>query len=74
MLILIFIFSISNFSQQRRNAGKWYPDAEYLKQYEGVIMYPNEETKWVKPVYNGNCCFATNIFCELLIFNAIFRL
>lgn len=39
-------------SQQRRNAAKWYPDAEFLSQYSGVILYPTEETKWLKPFYN----------------------
>lgn len=41
------------YSQQRRNAGKWYPDQEFLEQYSGVVLLPLEETKWMKPLYNG---------------------
>lgn len=43
----------SHISEQRRNAGKWYPDIEYIQGYTGVLMYPTEDSKWLKPLYNA---------------------
>lgn len=42
------------YSEQRRGAAKWFPDAGFLEQYKGVVLFPTEETKWLKPIYNGN--------------------
>jgi NADH dehydrogenase (ubiquinone) Fe-S protein 2 len=45
--------SVCHFSQTR-NAGKWYPDAEFMKEWSGAVMYPDEVTsKWKVPPLNG---------------------
>ncbi|XP_049793328.1 NADH-ubiquinone oxidoreductase 49 kDa subunit-like [Schistocerca nitens] len=42
------------FAGQNRGAKKWFPDPEYMKQFEGPVMYPNEITaKWKMPPYNN---------------------
>jgi NADH dehydrogenase (ubiquinone) Fe-S protein 2 len=42
------------FSQQKRYAGKWYPDEEFLKAFSGPVMYPDEVTsQWKVPPYNS---------------------
>ncbi|CAB3368873.1 Hypothetical predicted protein [Cloeon dipterum] len=39
--------------QQTRGAKKWFPDLEFVKQYEGAVMYPDEVTsKWKLVPYN----------------------
>lgn len=39
---------------QNRTAAKWFPDAEYMKQFSGVVMYPDEVTAlWKHPSYNA---------------------
>ncbi|THK33124.1 NADH-ubiquinone oxidoreductase 49 kDa subunit [Diachasma alloeum] len=30
----------------QRNAGRWYPDEEYVKQFVGPLMVPNDGVKW----------------------------
>lgn len=41
------------FQQSFRKFKTWYPDAEYFKQFEGPVIYPNELTsKWKTPPYN----------------------
>lgn len=60
-MFFCFTFEIStstNFrfdilSQQRRNAGKWYPDAEFLQQFSTPVLYPTDEQKWMKPILSG---------------------
>ncbi|KAF9807427.1 hypothetical protein SFRURICE_005385 [Spodoptera frugiperda] len=38
----------------QRNAHRWMPDAEYLKQFEGAVIYPDEVTSLLKhPPYHG---------------------
>lgn len=38
-------------SQQR---AKWYPDPEYLRQFRGPVLFPDEVTsKWALPPWNG---------------------
>lgn len=33
--------------QNKRNFETWYPDAEFVKNYAGAVMYPDETTsKW----------------------------
>ncbi|XP_057341937.1 NADH-ubiquinone oxidoreductase 49 kDa subunit [Microplitis mediator] len=31
---------------QKRNAGAWYPDAEWLRQFSGPVLYPADGVKW----------------------------
>lgn len=39
---------------QSLNAGKWYPDEEWLKQFSGPVMYPDEITKnWAMQPWNA---------------------
>jgi len=39
---------------QHRTAAKWFPDAEYMKQFSGVVMYPTElQAQWKHPPYNA---------------------
>lgn len=39
---------------QSRSAGKWHPDEEFMKEWGGAVMYPDEVTsKWKVPSYNG---------------------
>lgn len=39
---------------QKRNAGKWYADQEFLEQFSGAVMYPDEVTsQWKVPPYNS---------------------
>lgn len=46
--------STSLMKHQRRNAGKWYPDAEFMKQFSGPVMYPDEVTSlWKMPPWNS---------------------
>lgn len=41
-------------NQQKRYAGKWYPDEEFLKQFKGPVMYPDEtSSQWKSPVWNN---------------------
>jgi len=38
----------------RRSAGRWLPDAKFLAQFDGPVMYPNEEQKtWTEEPYHG---------------------
>ncbi|KAH8373757.1 hypothetical protein KR009_009402, partial [Drosophila setifemur] len=40
--------------QPRRGAAKWYPDPEFLKQFSGPVMYPDEVTSlWKVPPWNS---------------------
>ncbi|XP_046980336.1 NADH-ubiquinone oxidoreductase 49 kDa subunit-like [Schistocerca americana] len=40
--------------RQNRNVKKWFPDPDYMKQFENPVMYPNEDTaKWKMPPYNS---------------------
>ncbi|XP_055714561.1 NADH-ubiquinone oxidoreductase 49 kDa subunit-like [Phlebotomus papatasi] len=46
--------SISCFNGQRRGAAKWSPDPEFMKQFEGPIMYPEQVFKtWKLPPWNA---------------------
>uniref|UniRef100_A0A1A9WEW4 Complex I-49kD n=1 Tax=Glossina brevipalpis TaxID=37001 RepID=A0A1A9WEW4_9MUSC len=39
--------------QPSRNAAKWYPDPEFMKQFSGAVMYPDEVTsQWSLPPWN----------------------
>lgn len=39
---------------QCRSFKKWYPDAEFLKKFNGAVMYPDEVTsKWKIPSYTS---------------------
>ncbi|XP_008558027.1 NADH-ubiquinone oxidoreductase 49 kDa subunit [Microplitis demolitor] len=31
---------------QKRNAGTWYPDPEWLRQFNGPVLYPADGVKW----------------------------
>lgn len=43
-------FTIFSYLQGHR----WYPDAEYLKQFSGPVMFPTDETnKYYKIIYNS---------------------
>ncbi|KAI1278415.1 NADH dehydrogenase [ubiquinone] iron-sulfur protein 2, mitochondrial [Halotydeus destructor] len=37
--------------QPNRGAKRWFPDQEYLKQFEGTLMFP-EEARWSIPMEN----------------------
>lgn len=39
--------------QQKRGGAKWYPDAKFIESWSGPVMYPDENTVWHKPNYNG---------------------
>lgn len=40
--------------QQLRTAKSWSPDAEFMRQFDGVVMYPDEQTsRWKHPPYNA---------------------
>ncbi|EDW25771.1 GL16671 [Drosophila persimilis] len=40
--------------QHRRAAAKWYPDPEFMKQFSGPVMYPDEITSlWKVPPWNS---------------------
>ncbi|XP_058459396.1 NADH-ubiquinone oxidoreductase 49 kDa subunit-like [Malaya genurostris] len=40
--------------QQTRNAGNWYPDAEFIQQFNSAVMYPHGVTaKWKIPPWNS---------------------
>lgn len=39
--------------ESKRGAKKWYPDHDFFRQFEGVVLYP-EEARWSEPlVTNG---------------------
>ncbi|XP_063707495.1 NADH-ubiquinone oxidoreductase 49 kDa subunit [Culicoides brevitarsis] len=39
---------------QKRGAGKWQVDTEFMQQFSGAVMYPDEVTsKWKVPPYHG---------------------
>lgn len=39
---------------QQRGAAKWYPDPEFMKQFSGPVMYPDEVTSlWQVPPWNS---------------------
>lgn len=41
-------------ANQQRTAAKWVPDAEFMKQFAGVVAYPTEEQAlWKHPSWNG---------------------
>lgn len=41
-------------SSQQQNAKKWFPDSEYIEQFKGPVMYPDETTsKWALPPWNA---------------------
>ncbi|XP_028131666.1 NADH-ubiquinone oxidoreductase 49 kDa subunit [Diabrotica virgifera virgifera] len=41
-------------TSQKVNAGKWYPDTEWIKQFDGPVMYPDEITKnWALQPWNA---------------------
>ncbi|XP_030566648.1 NADH-ubiquinone oxidoreductase 49 kDa subunit [Drosophila novamexicana] len=41
-------------SNQHRGAAKWYPDPEFMKQFSGPVMYPDEVTSlWKVPPWNS---------------------
>lgn len=44
---------VKAFKQPSRNAAKWYPDPEFLKQFSGPVMYPDAVTsQWTLPPWN----------------------
>ncbi|XP_018330861.1 NADH-ubiquinone oxidoreductase 49 kDa subunit [Agrilus planipennis] len=41
-------------TSQSKSAGKWFPDAEFMKQFNGPVMYPNEAiTEWALPPWEN---------------------
>lgn len=54
-LLKIINFVVSNSDkQQTRGAAKWYPDPEFMKQFSGPVMYPDESTALMKlPPWNS---------------------
>lgn len=43
------------FSLYSKLCKAWYPDMEYMKQFEGPVMYPDETTsRWKVPPLNPN--------------------
>lgn len=54
MIFFIFVLYICKSSQQNRGAAKWYPDPEFMKQFSGPVMYPDEVTSlWKVPPWNS---------------------
>lgn len=43
----IFYFS------SRKDGKKWYPDAEFIEQFKGPVMYPDEHTNMTLPPWNA---------------------
>lgn len=42
------------FASQTRGAKKWYPDQEFMDQFSGPVMYPDEVTsQWKVPPWNS---------------------
>ncbi|XP_068081128.1 NADH dehydrogenase [ubiquinone] iron-sulfur protein 2, mitochondrial-like isoform X2 [Anabrus simplex] len=42
------------FANPQRGAKKWFPDVEFIKQFDGAVMYPDEVTsKWKIPPWNS---------------------
>ncbi|XP_070138457.1 NADH-ubiquinone oxidoreductase 49 kDa subunit isoform X1 [Drosophila bipectinata] len=47
-------YGIQNFQQTRRGAAKWYPDPEFMQQFSGPVMYPDDVTSlWKVPPWNS---------------------
>lgn len=47
-------YDIPNFQQTLRGAAKWYPDAEFMQQFSGPVMYPDDITSlWKVPPWNS---------------------
>lgn len=47
-------FEVTYLSNSSQISAKWYPDAEYMKQFSGPVMFPDEVTsKWALPPWNG---------------------
>lgn len=47
-----FLSPLLTFARTRKEW--WYPDPEYLKQFGGVVLYPDEVTsRWKVPNWNG---------------------
>ncbi|RVE51092.1 hypothetical protein evm_004235 [Chilo suppressalis] len=45
--------AIYNVNSERK-AHRWFPDAEYVKQFEGIVIYPEGFTAMMKhPPYNS---------------------
>ncbi|CAH1164759.1 unnamed protein product [Phaedon cochleariae] len=41
-------------TSQKTNAAKWYPDEEWMSQFDGPVMYPDEITKhWAMQPWNA---------------------
>ncbi|KAI5632496.1 respiratory-chain NADH dehydrogenase, 49 kd subunit domain-containing protein [Phthorimaea operculella] len=41
-------------TNSQRNGSRWMPDAEYVQQFQGAVMYPDEVTSLLKhPPYSG---------------------
>ncbi|XP_049794077.1 NADH-ubiquinone oxidoreductase 49 kDa subunit-like isoform X2 [Schistocerca nitens] len=52
--MLLGVPATNHLYRQDRNVKKWFPDPDYMKQFENPVMYPNEETaKWKMPPYNS---------------------
>lgn len=41
------------FSSSKRGAAKWYPDPEWLKQFDGPVMVPYEGQSLEMPSWNS---------------------
>ena len=47
------LINLNDYSQTR-GGHRWYPDSEFVQQFSGAVMYPDEITsKWKVPPYNG---------------------
>lgn len=54
LLTIIFFVSLYLSYRQKRGAAKWQVDREFLEQFSGAVMYPDEVTsKWKVPPYHG---------------------
>lgn len=44
----------TRFYVSKRGAGKWFPDAEWLREFDGPVMYPNEVNRnWKRLPWNA---------------------
>ncbi|XP_049296194.1 NADH-ubiquinone oxidoreductase 49 kDa subunit-like isoform X1 [Anopheles funestus] len=48
------VAALYNARQPSRSAGKWFPDEEFIDQFKGPVMYPDEVTsRWKLPPWNS---------------------
>lgn len=52
----------------KRGAARWTPDTEWIRQFDGPVMYPDETTsKWKMPPWNGKIPIPEKTFRNVII-------